>query len=85
MNRSCMPKAWRMEMFQITDEATRIQAMAVEYRAAYSAGNTERLRIICQRIDEQYREQFPEAGPPPQKREPEKIVPMLPPPLAKAG
>jgi hypothetical protein len=85
MNRSCMPKAWRMEMSQITCEVTRIEAMAVEYRAAYSAGNTERLRIICQRIDEQYREQFPEAGAPPQKREPQKIVPMLPLPLSKAG
>jgi hypothetical protein len=61
MNRS-QPKAWGMEMSQITDEVTRIEAMAVEYRAAYSAGDTERLRIICQRIDEQYREQCPEAA-----------------------
>jgi hypothetical protein len=85
MNRSCLPKTWRMEMSQITEEATEIEAMAVEYRAAYSAGNSERLGIICQRIDEQYREQFPEAAAHPQNGEPEEIVPMLPLPLSKAG
>ena len=55
-------------MSQVIDEVTRLGAMAVEYRAAYSAGNPERLGIICQRIDEQYREQIPESGARPIKR-----------------
>jgi len=59
-----------MEMSQVIDEVTRLGAMAVEYRAAYSAGNPQRLRIICQRIDEQYREQFPESGAPDPKSGP---------------
>jgi hypothetical protein len=57
-------------MSQVIDEVTRLGAMAVEYRAAYSAGNPQRLKIICQRIDEQYREQFPESGAPDPKSGP---------------
>jgi hypothetical protein len=50
-----------MTLIRIDYAARQILGMQVEYHLAYSAGSPERLRIIRNRIDVQYREQFPEA------------------------
>jgi hypothetical protein len=64
------------DMSRIADELARILDLAREYCEASAAENPVRLGIIQNRIDEQYREQFPPAGSPDQTTEPGRSFPF---------